>query len=398
MKFLSTYLFVFGVSSHIVVVLLLLWQPILISKITTKFSNKYYELQKQRDYEKLTQGKTRTIREEINTTFVPWKAQSHENFNPTLTYVNEQVYSNLTSAVKSLHDGDTLLIAAGTYRKPIVITKNHITIKGNGHVIFEKNAAHNKGFILNQGNNLTVENIECRHISVRDGNGACIRQEGVDLTLNHVYFHDSQEGVLETANVKGKITINDSRFELLGFNGQAHGIYTNKADLYVYQSLFIAAKDQGHAIKVRGSKLYISESIIASLSSDDSRLIDMSSGGELVVLNSILEQGPKSVNGQMIGYALEGFQHDYNKIELKNNLIYLDRIGENELLATPSGSKNGLSIVRNQNTVIGKEQKTEQNDDISFLSRGDMGLPQYPFFSTAFCQRMSNCSLQLENF
>ncbi|PKI15784.1 hypothetical protein [Colwellia sp. 12G3] len=391
---LYKYLLVSGVLTHVLFVLLLLWQPIILNKLTSKVSGKYYQFQKQREYEELIQGNNMTLAEEIDAAFLPWQAHVKNTANSGVTFVNKKPFLDLSAAVKSLKHGDTLFVAEGVHYTPLVITKNDITIKGNGHVVFEKSAAHGKGFILSQGNNLTVENIECRYISVRDGNGACIRQEGKDLTLNHVYFHNSQEGVLETAKETGFLKIYDSRFERLGFNGQAHGIYTNKADVYIYQSLIIAAKSEGHAIKVRGNKLVIESSIVATLSSDDSRLIDMSNGGELTVKNSILEQGPKSENGQMIGFGLEGMAYESNRINLVGNIIYLDRIGINKLLALPSAGDERITVTHDKNIVIGDggiENEIESNS--YFQSRVELGLPNYPYFSPSFCQKVNECFL-----
>lgn len=376
---------------HVLFALLLLWQPIIIDKITSKVSSKYYQYQKQREYETLTQGNAMTVAQEIDAAFLPWQAQTKVGDNPEGIFVNQKHFLDLHSAVKALRHGDTLLIAEGVYQQPMVINKNNITIKGNGHVVFEKNAAHGKGYILSQGNNLTVENIECRHISVRDGNGACIRQEGKDLTLKHVYFHNSQEGVLETAKETGFVKIFDSRFELLGFNGQAHGIYTNKADVAIYQSLFVATKSEGHAIKVRGNRLYIDASVITSLSSNDSRLIDMSNGGELIVKNSILAQGPKSANGQLIGFGLEGIEHVKNQVQLVGNMIFLDRIGVNKLLTLPK-IKHNTDVIQEENLIIGIDlsvDKISTND--YFDNRDELGLPNYPYLPKDFCKKLQDC-------
>lgn len=388
------YLFISGLLTHLLFVLLILWQPLIINKFISKVSGKYYQFQIQREYEELTQGKNMTVAQEIDAAFLPWQAHARITSNAKMTLVNEKSFPDLPSAVSSLQDGDTLLIAEGVHRTPIVIRKNDITIRGNGHVVFEKSAARGKGFILSQGNNLTVENIECRHISVRDGNGACIRQEGKDLTLNHVYFHNSQGGVLETSRKMGFIKIYGSRFERLGYRGQSHGIYTNKAEVSIYQSLFVAAKNEGHAIKVRGRKLYIESSIIASLSSDDSRLIDMSNGGELTIKSSILEQGPKSENGQMIGFGLEGLVYENNQVNLANNTIFLDRIGVNKLLALPANGDRNITVTHDKNVVVGDggiENKRESNS--YFDSRSELDFPNFPYFSPTFCRTGGECFL-----
>ncbi|MEI6893706.1 MAG: hypothetical protein V5789_03545 [Colwellia sp.] len=389
------YLFFSGIVAHIAFVLLLLWQPILLDKVTSKLTNKYYQYQKNKAYKQLTSGKNLTINQEIATVFYPWVAQKKNSESQNYIRVNSMPYNDLTSAVKSLTDGDTLHVPEGVYSTPMTITKNDITIKGDGHVVFEKSAVRGKGFILSQGNDLTVENIECRHISVRDGNGACIRLEGRNLTLKHVYFHHSQEGILETSKDVGSIYIFDSRFEQLGFNGQAHGLYTNKADLYIYQSLILASKSEGHSIKVRGKKLLIESSILASLSSIDSRLIDMSNGGELTVNNSILAQGPQSANGQMIGFGLEGLVYQNNTIQLLGNIIYLDRLGQNYLLAVPNHSQLSIDVTQEQNIIVGHDLSGDNENSNTYIElRSEMNLPNYPYFPRFFCHDLKNCTLR----
>ena len=79
----------------------------------------------------------------------------------------------------------------------------------------------------------------------------------------------------------GRILIRNSRFERLGLNGTAHGIYVGGGELYVYQSEFLRSKSQGMEIKSRARKTVIERSVIASLDGVDSRLLDIPNGGEL---------------------------------------------------------------------------------------------------------------------
>ena len=395
MKKFNLYFFICGLFAHIVLVVILLSHPVIIEKISNSISSKYYSWAKDRAYLTLTQGHRWSVDEEIKLTLEPWSSWPVTLNKSHQTNVNGVIYDDLLTAVSALQDGDELYIAAGTYQSPILITKNNITIKGNGHVVFEKKAARGKGFILSQGDHLIVENIECRHISVRDGNGACIRQEGVGLTLRHVYFHNSQQGVLETAKRQGSISIFDSRFERLGYLGQAHGIYTNKASLYIKNSVFIGTKSEGHAIKVRGEKLNIDTSIVASFSSKDSRLIDMPNGGTLSVKNSILAQGPNSSNGQAIGHGLEGVMHKNNEIKLTGNVIFLERTGVNTLLMLPKKKNKEINVIQFQNLIIGDGGAlNELEENNYFLNREELGLPNYPYFPSSFCNEKTNCILK----
>lgn len=392
-KAITNYLFLSGILIHILVIVLFVMQPFLFNKLTNKVSHYYYSWQKNQDYNTLTQGKNYTLADEIKSVFHPWQAKPQTKVMLQAFEVNGIGFSNISAAVAALKSGDELFIVAGTYNTPLTISKNDITITGIGHVVFQRGVAEGKGFILSKGNNLTINNIECRDIAVRDGNGACVRHEGVTLTLNHVFFHSSQEGVLETSRQAGVIKIVNSRFERLGFNGQAHGIYTNKASLYIEQSLFIAAKNQGHAIKVRGKKLKINNSIIVSLSSDDSRLIDMPNGGDLLIANSLLGQGPNSVNGQVIGFGLEGMLYEYNAINLIDNVLYLERLGSNYLLALPK-KDSSINLTQHNNMVIGKDNS--QYKDVAntyFSDRAEVGLPLYPNLPKSFCDSWNNCPI-----
>ena len=198
-KTVTNYLFLSGVLVHILVIVLFVVQPFLFHKLTSKVTNYYYAWQKKQDYHALTQGKKYTLTDEINNVFYPWQAEPHSKVMLQNFEVNGIGFSDISAAVSALRTGDELFIAAGTYNIPLTISQNDITITGIGHVIFQRGVAAGKGFILSKGNNLTINNIECRDIAVRDGNGACVPHEGVNLTLNHVFFHRSQEGVLETS-------------------------------------------------------------------------------------------------------------------------------------------------------------------------------------------------------
>jgi hypothetical protein len=393
-KVVVKYLYASGFVAHLLLFAVFISQPFLINKITAKLHDIYYSWQKQQDYAVLTQGKVLSLSDEIKLVFSNWQPKTTAKTLKDRFEVNGVGFSDLSKAIEALSAGDELLVAAGRYDTAMTIEQDNITITGIGHVIFEKGITDNKGFIVSKGDNLTVNNIECRYIRARDGNGACVRLEGSNLTLNHVYFHQSQQGVLETSRNEGLVTINDSRFERLGYNGKAHGIYTNKASVAVKKSLFIATKRQGHAMKVKGSKLTINQSIVVSLSADDSRLLDMPNGGELYIKRSLLAQGPKSVNGQVIGYGLEGMTKQKNSINLSENVMYLERLGANYMLTTPKDIQLS-SLIQKNNIIIGNDNSSYKTaDNTYFVDRSELGLPPYPKLPKAYCQAWSHCPIK----
>jgi len=234
--------------------------------------------------------------------------------------------------------------------------------------------AQGKAAIITKGNNIHIENIECRGIKVKDKNGACVRHEGSNLKLVHVYFHSSEAGLLSGAK-GGRIEILDSRFERLGRQGQAHGIYIGGGELIVRGSHFIASVDEGHEIKSRAELTFIDKSIIASLSSEDSRLLDIPNGGRLIVTNSILQQGSGSSNQDAIGYGLENVSFTENTILLKNNIIVLERHGRSQLIHAAGDLVRTEAI---NNIIVSSDPVELPGFNLIFESRQEAGLPDYP--------------------
>jgi hypothetical protein len=234
----------------------------------------------------------------------PWEPASGARLAAGEIRVNGASAIDLADAARRLQDGALLELGPAVYKQGLIIKANGVTLRGHGQVVFDDAAVKGKGALLIQGNDTRVANIECRNIKVKDRNGACIRLQGRNLTLDHVYFHSSEQGVL-TGGDPGQIIVTDSRFELLGKGGRAHGLYIGGGELIIRDSLFLSSVGEGHEIKSRAGRNIIERSVVASLGGADSRLIDISNGGELIVRDSVLQEGPGSVNSDMIGFALE---------------------------------------------------------------------------------------------
>lgn len=237
--------------------------------------------------------------------------------------VDGKVVQNFEELEKTMVDGSSIYLGKGTYGRGLVIVKSNVTLTGeNAHL---NEAIQGKAAIVIKGDNVVIEGISCSNITVADKNGACIRQEGKNLTLINVHFYDSQQGVLQNAD-SGFLNIKYSLFERLGKDGYAHAVYAQGEELLIESSQFLETKDQGHSIKSRAKSTQITNSIIASKNSNDSRLIDIPNGGILVVRDSILFQGAKTVNREVIGYGLEGIGRNRdNSIMFTDNIVLMER-------------------------------------------------------------------------
>lgn len=364
-KIITGYFILAGVTGHIGLVLILIMYPNLVYQIENKatiFLDNNFSSQL-------------NIEDEIASNFGAWKPLENTPIAPKKIQIGAKTYSDMQAAADELKPGETLELGPGVYTNSLIIRQNSVTVVGRGHVVFEGGVAEDKGAIVVKGNDVKLTNIECRGITVSDENGACVRLEGAKLTVNHVYFHNSQEGIL-TGEQADVVTVKDSRFELLGQSGRAHGIYANGGELHIEDSLFIAAVDEGHEIKSRAKYTEIVRSVVASLSSQDSRLIDIANGGFVSIRDSTLEKGPRSSNADTIGYGLEGMKYDKNFLELKNNIIILERSGANNLIHIEN--KQVIPIV-STNLIISNNETAYTDANIWYKSRKKANLEKYPY-------------------
>jgi len=312
---------------------------------------------------------------EIAINFAPWQPLYDFKIPPGIILVSGMPYHSLKEAQAALRDGDVMVMAEGIYTEPLVIVKNNVEVRGSGRVVFDGASAEGKAAIITKGKDISISNIECRNIAVPDQNGACVRAEGDGLVVDHVYFHDSEQGIL--SGNQQTIKIIDSRFEHIGKLGLSHGIYIGGGELFIADSLFLAAKSEAHGIKSRAAKTMITGSVVASFSSVDSRLVDVSNGGELVIEHSVLEQGPKSANSTAIGYGLEGFRYSENSVRLEHNVIILEREGNNKLLdAAPARTDYGIKI--ENNVIVSKNKIAVAGSNKVFASRQEAKMAAYP--------------------
>ncbi len=241
-------------------------------------------------------------------------------------------FFDIAEASKKVKAGSTIFFGPGTYTEGMKINHDNVTLVGN-KTHFKGAVVEGKGTFVITSNNVVLESIECSGVKVQSKNGACVRHEGGKLTLSNVHFHHSEQGLLQGGSVGGAIYVKFSLFEHLGKNGQAHGLYTSGELLDIKHSTFKNTKDQGHAIKSRSKVTRLDNVVIDSGTGDDSRSIDIPNGGELYIKNSVIYQGVNTVNGQIIGYALESLGRQRNHIvEVANTIFIGERANGNTLL------------------------------------------------------------------
>ena len=135
-------------------------------------------------------------------------------------------------------------------------------------------------------------------------NGAAVRYQDGSLTLDHVYFHNNQEGILAGDDPNGTITIKSSEFAFNGSNGLAHNVYinnvgtTNVDNSYIHDVL-----GNGSEFRSRGATTTITNSRIVDLQNADNYDVDLPAGGQVLLQNDVFEKAPRATNAIMIHYS-----------------------------------------------------------------------------------------------
>ena len=285
---------------------------------------------------------------------------------------------SLREAFEMVGHGETLVVAPGIYEEAAVLRSSRVTIAAEPGAHIKGVAAEGKGALVIKGDETVIENLECSGITVSSRNGACVRLEGDGLTLRNVHFHHSQMGILTGNRSTGTVLIEDSLIERNGIKGGSlgHNIYVGSGVLIVRRSRILESRNEGHEVKSRAFRTIIEDSIIASQDGRDSRLIDIPKGGDVVIRNNILVQGPKSSNHDAIGIGLElrgKTRYPMNRSVIHDNLIILERPGGNRLIQVrdvPPAQIHSNIIVGGKNPAPGRNRW--------YPDRQAAGLPAYP--------------------
>ncbi len=233
-------------------------------------------------------------------------------------------YAAPSAAAAVAAAGDTIEIAPGEYFDCALWSANRLTIvgKGPGAVITDK-TCQGKALFITRGDDITIRNLTFARARVPDQNGAGIRVEGRNLTIEHSRFIDNEDGILAGDSPQSRIVISDSEF--IG-NGKceaacAHGLYVGHvALLRVVHSTFSRTRE-GHHIKSRALRTELIDDVIADgPDGTSSYLVDLSNGGSLVMEGNVLEKGPNSRNySTAIAIGAEGVTQHTDELFFKNN-------------------------------------------------------------------------------
>lgn len=313
----------------------------------------------------------------------------------TLTVGPGQQYSTLSAAVAAAQNGDTIQVQAGTYTNDFPGTIDvSVTIEGVGGLasFVATEAPPNEKGILVIGNgsnspNVTLDNIELSGVAISSnlgGNGAGIRYQSGNLTINDSYIHDNQDGLLANADTSGTITITNSEFANNGdSNGLTHNIYVTEVGKFSISDSYITAANVGNEIQSRALvNDIIDNRIVDGPTASASYSINLPDGGNDIISGNTIEQGPNSGNPDVIGFAEDATLYAGTTLTVSNNVIVNDRHKSDDLAIYNLGTVVPSFI---NNSVYGLSSSQISNAPV--IESGTTFLATEPTISTAapFC-------------
>jgi hypothetical protein len=235
-----------------------------------------------------------------------------------------------SEAIAAAAAGDDVRIASGQYFDCAIVPQDNLTIEGIGPnaVLTDKTCA-GKALLVIDGKNVTVRNLTFQRARVPDRNGAGIRAEGGDLTVENSRFINNENGILSADNPAATIRITGSSF--IG-NGRcqgscSHGIYIGQAKLlHVDHSRFFDTHE-GHNIKSRAARTEVIDCDIEDgPDGTSSYLIEAPNGGSLIVERNKMEKGRQSQNqANTIMIGSEGVSQPTEEITIRDNTLTNDQ-------------------------------------------------------------------------
>ena len=230
-----------------------------------------------------------------------------------------------SEAIRAAKDGDRVVIDPGEYFDCAVVSANNLTIEGakpDASAVMTDKVCQGKALLVTAGRDITLRNLTLQRARVPDNNGAGVRAEGTNLTVERVKFINNQNGILAAGNAESTITIRDSDFLRNGYCSPcAHGVYVNQLKLLRIERSRFADTRRAHHIKSRAAR---TEVIATETRDGDSGTasyhIEIPNGGSVVVRDSTMQKGPQAENrSAMIVIGAEGVSQPTREITIENN-------------------------------------------------------------------------------
>jgi MYXO-CTERM domain-containing protein len=236
-------------------------------------------------------------------------------------------FTTISAAVASANAGDEIQVSTGLYVNDFSAIEIPLTIVGIGATpILQATVqpGNGKGIFVVRAN-LVIQNLEFRDVRVSDNNGAGIRLEVGDLTVEDSIFRNNQMGILTNDDANGDVIVRNSDF--IGNGAETgpnigHAVYANFIDTLLVEDSTFIGQLIGHDIKSRALETTILRNTLDDgVAGTASFAIDLSNGGVGIIDHNVITQGAGSPNRTMIAYGAARDLPDVNSLLVRCNVF-----------------------------------------------------------------------------
>ena len=245
----------------------------------------------------------------------------------SLTVGPGRAFSTPGAAAQAAQDGDTIAIDPGEYYDCAILNRDHLTIAGTGPitgagVVITDTTCQNKALFIVRGNDTTIRNITFTRARVADNNGAGIRMEGRDLTVESSRFINNQTGLLDGGQPGSTVRVIDCDFtdngvRDIGPPSPALSVGAI-ATLHVERSRFADSHGGAHILSGAGRTELIGNRIEDGKDGVRDALVVLTDGGSLVMADNLLRRAPGAMRANAAVHAYPG---PAGTLELRRNTL-----------------------------------------------------------------------------
>ncbi len=229
-----------------------------------------------------------------------------------------------SDAARIAEDGDTIVIDPGEYVDCAVWSRRNLRIEGAGPgVLIHGKLCESKAIFVTAGDDITVANLTLAGARSPSRNGAGIRAEGRNLTVENARFIGNEDGILTADSPDSTLRVVGSEFRDNGSCAAAcaHGIYAGHIRVLQVESSRFVGTREGHHIKSRALETAIVGNLIADgPDGTSSYLIDIPNGGVTLIADNRMEKGSGSENPEAaISIGAEGARNPTLSLVVRDN-------------------------------------------------------------------------------
>lgn len=228
-----------------------------------------------------------------------------------------QTFAVPSAAAAVAREGDTVAIAPNVYYDCAFWRASHLTIAGTGpDVVITDLACAGKAAFVISGNDVVVRDLVFTRIRVADGNGAGIRAEGGNLTVEDSRFINNQVGIL-AGGPGGILRIAGCVFSANGVSlagNPTHAVMAGRLDLLrIDHSTFQRARGGDHIASAALETELMDNRLIDEGGAMTGPLVSVS-GGQVTLDGNVVElaagsagrPGAMLITGEARGIVVRG--------------------------------------------------------------------------------------------